>query len=106
MTTDDQDDQDNQDQRGERRPITIEEAERMHTPTREDPARVKKFPQLALPFGFNNGQWESLKAQMQPGDELWWFSTSAQTWKDLRGRAGIELVRHGKPIAVIITLMN
>jgi hypothetical protein len=43
---------------------------------------------------------------MQPGDELWTFSSPAESWKYLAGRAGVALVRDGKPIKVVITLMN
>ena len=43
---------------------------------------------------------------MQPGDELWTFSSPAQSWEDLAGRAGVALVRDGNPIKVLVTMMN
>jgi hypothetical protein len=61
---------------------------------------------LLKPFGALNTQWEALKARMQPGDELWTFSTSAQSWQDLAGRAGVALVRHGEIIERLVTIMN
>jgi hypothetical protein len=61
---------------------------------------------LLKPFGGRNAQWEALKARMQPGDELWTFSSSAQSWADLAGRAGVALVRHGEIIERIVTIMN
>jgi hypothetical protein len=45
-------------------------------------------------------------AQMQPGDELWAFSSSTVSWQNLCGRAGIALVRGGEVVASMITKMN
>ena len=61
---------------------------------------------LLKPFGGLNAQWETLKARMQPGDELWTFSSSAQSWADLAGRAGVALVRDGEIIERMVTIMN
>jgi hypothetical protein len=61
---------------------------------------------LLKPFGALNAQWEALKARMQPGDELWSFASSAQSWQDLAGRAGVALVRHGEIIERLVTMMN
>jgi hypothetical protein len=47
-----------------------------------------------------------LKADMQPNDELWTFSSPPRTWEDLAGRAGIALVRDGQVIEVIVTMLN
>lgn len=44
----------------DRRTITLEQAEA------ENPG-VQSVPDLAKPFGGVNGQWERLKAAMQPG---------------------------------------
>lgn len=43
---------------------------------------------------------------MQPGDQLVHFVSSADSWKHLAGRAGIALVRDGKVIAAMVTMMN
>jgi hypothetical protein len=59
-----------------------------------------------VPFGFCNQDWRRLLAQMQPEDELWEFSSSAESWRHLCGRAGIALVRGGEVVASIITCMN
>jgi hypothetical protein len=61
---------------------------------------------MSKPFAFLNDKWESLKARMQPGDELWTFSSSPQSWRDLAGRAGIALVRNGQIIERLVTMMN
>ena len=54
----------------QRRRITVVEAETEETPTGQDPERVRMYPELTKPFGFQNAEWEALKSQMQPGDEL------------------------------------
>jgi hypothetical protein len=58
------------------------------------------------PFGYVNDQWEALKAKLRPGDELYRFNSSRESWGRLAGRAGIALVRQGKIIATVITKMN
>jgi hypothetical protein len=61
---------------------------------------------MLKPFAFLNDKWEALKARMQPGDELWTFASSPQSWRDLAGRAGIALVRNGQIIERLVTMMN
>lgn len=61
---------------------------------------------LLKPFGFQNDKWEALKARMLPGDELWTFASSAESWQALAGRAGIALVRDGRIVEQLVTLMN
>ena len=73
--------------------ITIPEAEAEHM-------------HAGKPFGFMNDQWEQLKSEMLEGDELWDFSSPPETWAHLAGRAGIALVRDGKVIRSLITMMN
>jgi hypothetical protein len=43
---------------------------------------------------------------MTDRDELWAFSSPAEYWKGLAGRAGVALVRDGRPIAHVVTVMN
>lgn len=59
-----------------------------------------------IPFGFENARWQNLLDQMQEGDELWEYCSSPDSWRHLAGRAGIDLVRNGKDIDSIVTLMN
>jgi hypothetical protein len=84
--------------------ITIAEAEAEHPGINDE--RVQRFPDAAKPFGFRNGQWEAIKAAMQPGDELWTFASPAKSWEDLAGRAGIAVVRGGNPVMVLTTMLN
>jgi hypothetical protein len=71
-----------------------------------DEARAVKSPTLRLPFGFCNDQWESMKAQMQTGDELWEFRSPEWTWPAMVGRAGVVLLREDQEIAWLITSMS
>ena len=40
------------------------------------------------------------------GDEIWSFSSSAESWGDLAGRQGYALVRNGQAVAHVVTVMN
>jgi hypothetical protein len=83
---------------------SVAEAEAANPGITDD--RVQKYPEAAKPFGFKHGEWEALKAQMQPGDELWTFASPPEFWEHLAGRAGIALVRDGNTIAVLLGAMN
>jgi hypothetical protein len=92
----------------QRRRRTIDELDADNIPRNEEPDRVRRFPELLKPFGFLNAQWESMKRQMQPGDELWEFCNAKDQWDGPigLGLAGVELVRNGKVIASLIVRMN
>ena len=60
-----------------------------------DPAEVEKDEYVA-----------KLTYLMLPGDELWSYSSPPATWEHLMGRGGIALLRNGKPISEIKTMMN
>jgi hypothetical protein len=83
---------------------SVAEAEADHPGMRDE--RAQQHPELARPFGALNAKWEALKADMQPNDELWTFSSPPRTWEDLAGRAGIALVRDGIAIEIIVTMLN
>jgi hypothetical protein len=83
---------------------TVAEAEAANPGIMDD--RVTRFPEAAKPFGFQNQEWEKFKALIAPGDELRKFSSPAESWEHLAGRAGVALVRDGVPIKIIVTLMN
>jgi hypothetical protein len=59
-----------------------------------------------IPFGFLNDKWQQLLALQQPGDELWTYSSSRDSWANLCGRAGVALVRNGVVVAQFMTSMN
>lgn len=65
----------------------------------------KECPQLHS-FGIGSREWQRIKLQMQPGDELYKFRSPPETWAIMAGRAGIALVRDGKVIEMLITSLN
>jgi hypothetical protein len=75
-------------------PVTIEEVE-AHHPGRD-----------GVPMGGLSARWKALKAAMQPGDELRYYTSSADSWKHLAGRHGIALLRGGKVVDNIDILIN
>lgn len=81
------------------RKTTVAEAEAMHPGNPDRPGREK-------PFGGVVREWEALKAAMQPGDELYLFHSSPETWRALAGRRGFALVRNGKVVREVVTLLN
>jgi hypothetical protein len=67
-----------------------------------------RFKRLTVSFfGFtNNFRWRQCFSQMAPGDEIWAFSSSPASWACLAGRAGIALVRDGKIVDSILSVMS
>ena len=84
--------------------ISVPEAEAAYPGVKDE--RSARVPDASKPFGFSHSEWEELKAAMVPGDEIWTFASSPESWRDLAGRAGVALVRNGVPIKVIITALN
>jgi hypothetical protein len=83
-----------------KRKITIDEAEKKHM------VKDKRLGPEPVPFGFQHKTWVHLKAMMKPGDELWEFSNSQGSWKNLAGRAGICIVRQREVVYSLVTLMS
>ncbi len=81
-------------------PLTVAEVEAAHM------VGVPALGSDPVPFGFCNHQWRAILAQMQPGDELREFCSSPESWQHLAGRAGIALVRAGREVASIVTVLN
>jgi hypothetical protein len=80
--------------------VTVEEAEAAETLV------DKRLGPDPVPFGFGNAKWKQLIAQMREGDELWSFRSPRETWANMSGRMGYSLVRGGRVISSIVTLMN
>jgi hypothetical protein len=80
--------------------ISVEQAERAHS------VRLEDLGPDPVPFGYQKNEWLELRSSMQPGDELWNYSSSAESWAHLAGRAGIAVVRNGTVVAHLVTLMN
>jgi hypothetical protein len=80
--------------------LTVQDIEAEHS------VRDERLGPDPVPFGFITDQWQALLARMEPGDELWAFSSPPETWQHLCGRAGIALVRNGEVIEAMTTMMN
>ena len=59
-----------------------------------------------LAFGFMNAEWLNLKNAAKENDELWYYSSSKESWERLAGRAGYVLIRGDIIVASIQTTMN
>jgi hypothetical protein len=59
-----------------------------------------------VPFGAQAEDWKRLKAAIKVGDELWTYCSSFESFKALAGRCGIAIVRDGKVVQQLVTIMN
>ncbi len=59
-----------------------------------------------LHLGRSNRDLAQMKIRMLAGDEIWSFSSPAEYWRHLGGRAGVALVRNGRLVAHVVTDMN
>jgi hypothetical protein len=50
--------------------------------------------------------WDDLLSQMLPGDEIWEFSSSPESWERLCGSAGLVLIRDGRKVTTLLTVIN
>lgn len=53
-----------------------------------------------------NANRESRFSDRMPGDQVWKFSTSSDSWEHLAGRSGLGLLRGGVVIDTLIEIMN
>ena len=79
---------------------TLQQAEQDHL------LKDERLGPNPIPFGFQHEQWLRFKAQIKPGDEIWKFSSSADSWQHLAGRAGLCIVRNGEIVDSIVTMKN
>jgi hypothetical protein len=57
-------------------------------------------------FGGENDRWKKLKASMQPDDRLWTYCSSFESFQAHAGRCGIAVVRNGRVVIEMVTMMN
>lgn len=50
--------------------------------------------------------WHRITLRMVPGDELWTYSSPPEYWQGLAGRMGVALIRNGRPIGHVTSMMN
>lgn len=60
----------------------------------------------AVPFGFQNADWQRFKKAIQPGDEIYFIAAPAKYWQHLAGWEGYVLVRNGIIIKSLATDVN
>jgi hypothetical protein len=53
-----------------------------------------------------SADWDRIRSRCTDRDELWKFSSPSDYWEGLAGRAGFALIRDGRAIAHVITMMN
>ncbi len=83
--------------------ICVDDLTRRNVPWSEFDADYQEFKNL---FQRDRDIFEALMAKVQPGDEIASFSTHEETWKRMFGRGGWAIVRDGKVVAQLVTIMN
>jgi hypothetical protein len=59
-----------------------------------------------IPFGASSEDWKRLKSRLEVGDSLWTYCSPFESFKAHAGRCGIAVVRSGKVVLQLVTLMN
>jgi hypothetical protein len=59
-----------------------------------------------IPFGASSDSWKRLKDSLQSGDSLWAYCSPFESFKALAGRCGIAVVRDGRVVMQLVTIMN
>ena len=59
-----------------------------------------------IPFGVNSSAWKRLKDSLQGGGRLWTYCSSYESFKALAGRCGFAIVRDGRVVMQLVTIMN
>jgi hypothetical protein len=62
--------------------------------------------ELQKPTGLVGHDYRRLRARAVPGDEVRTFSTGALSWRAMMGSSGLALVRDGRSIDHVTTIMN
>ncbi len=86
--------------------ISLSECERILNKNVPPSAKVSPSAKGGLAGRMIHTQISRVKKRMMPGDELWTFSSPSDYWQALAGRAGVVLIRNGRPIWNHVTLMN
>jgi hypothetical protein len=50
--------------------------------------------------------WRELKAKLRRGDDIYFYRTDAQSWKELRGQQGYVAIRNNDVIGSLLTRVN
>jgi hypothetical protein len=68
--------------------------------------RDEEIAEIASGFINLRSEWEEVFGKIDPEDEIWEFDSPGDHWVSLCGRAGLALVRPGRPVKGIVTEMN
>jgi hypothetical protein len=69
-----------------------------------EPERIEKI--LAEVTVDVRSRWRDFIAAAIPGDALWYFYSSPETWGTLSGRAGFAIIREGVPVSGYVTFLS
>ena len=72
----------------------------------ENIVKDPRLDNVPLPFGFIFWRWVDFREKLREGDELWEFKSPQKSWDNLAGREGYCIVRDGKVVEHIITVMS
>lgn len=84
-----------------RGPMSTETVERESL---ERIARCSHCPQQ--PFGYQHPEWKQFKSLLRQGDCIVFFRSNPDSWRGLYGSEGYAIIRNGKILRTILTLMN
>ena len=59
-----------------------------------------------VPSSRCDAEYAEFLVRWQEGDELWRWSTPSWTWKAMMGRGGVAIVRDGKQVTRVMTILN
>lgn len=59
-----------------------------------------------IPFEASSESWKRLKDSLQSGGILWTYCSPSESFKALAGRCGIAVVRDGRVVMQLVTIMN
>ncbi len=76
-----------------RGPLTVKEVQKELA---EDGSRLEEVP----------GWREELKSKLKRGDELYYYKTDRESWRELRGEKGYVAIRGNEVIGSLVTLIN
>ena len=68
--------------------------------------RDKTIHEIRVSFVNLRDEWNETFGEVYPEDEIWEFDSPGDHWDSLCGRAGIALVRVGRPINGIVIETN
>lgn len=65
-----------------------------------------EFMRDGVPFGRIQHKWAVMLEKMEPGDEIWLWSSGPESWELQMGTEGLALIRDGQHVDSFITSLN